>query len=64
MKKVGYFFFAFVPFLAVQAIQIVALCFMIGSSVITESLVGTQPVSIPEYKRQTKHPLALRLTLI
>ncbi len=40
MKKVGYFFFAFVPFLAVQAIQIVALCFMIGSSVITESLVG------------------------
>jgi len=33
MKKVGYFFYTFVPLLAVEAIQTIALFFMMGMGV-------------------------------
>jgi len=40
MKKVGYFFYTFVPLLAVEAIQTIALFFMMGMGVFGQGLVG------------------------
>ena len=40
MKKVGYFFYTFVPLLAVEAIQTIALFFMTGMGVFGQGFVG------------------------
>ena len=40
MKKVGYFFYTFVPLLAVEAIQTIALFFMMGMGVFGQGFVG------------------------
>ena len=39
MKKVGYFFYTFVPLLAVEAIQTIALFFMMGMGVFGQGLL-------------------------
>lgn len=40
MKKVGYFFYTFVPLLAVEAIQTIALFFMMGMGMFGQGFVG------------------------
>ena len=40
MKKIGYFFYTFVPLLAVEAIQTIALFFMMGMGVFGQGFVG------------------------
>lgn len=40
MRKVGYFFYTFVPLLAVEAIQTVAMLFMYGTGILGQLLIG------------------------
>ena len=58
MKKVGYFFFCLcsIPCGSGNSNR----CSMFYDRLVRHNGITcrTQPVSIPEYKRQTKHPLA------
>lgn len=59
MKKVGYFFYTFVPLLAVEAIQTIALFFMMGMGVFGQGFVGKLAFRLQTYRTALKRHLPL-----
>ena len=57
MKKVGYFFYTFVPLLAVESIQTIALFFMMGMGVFGQGFVGK--LAFQTYRTALKRHLPL-----
>lgn len=59
MKKVGYFFYTFVPLLAVEAIQTIALFFMMGMGVFGQGLSESLLFRLQTYRTALKRHLPL-----